>query len=124
MNRKAIFTGIFATLAAGAALAEQPSSGPYLGLLAGQTHASAKINDEDFGSFRFSTNAFTWGALAGWQFNQNFGAELSYLKPNTLAHVDSLKLKADAITGSIVGTLPIGDIWSVHARIGAAYTTT
>lgn len=60
----------------------------------------------------------------GYQFDQNWAAELGYTSFGTLfkSHDDNFNAsqKANAWTLSAVGTLPIGDRFGVFGRVGAA----
>lgn len=98
------------------AYAQQPS-GPYLGAALGSADISIDV-DEDA---TYKTDKFTWGVNLGWQITPYFGVEASYLKPSTIKEVigsDSVSGKLSGITASLIGTLPLNERWSVHARLG------
>jgi len=67
-----------------------------------------------------------WEIIAGWEFNRYLAIEASYLDAgnvNDKVYFDGLgevKLKADtnAVTASVIGTLPINAMFGVYGRAG------
>lgn len=118
--RKVTWTAasLAALMGSAGAMAQQPT-GPYIGVLAGST-------DADIDELDYSTDKFTWGAFGGYQFTPYIGAELGYLRPNKVTEdlggspPVTLSVRGSAITGSIIGTYPLGDVWSFHGRLGGA----
>lgn len=86
--------GAMAALVSTYATAQQPV-GPYIGLLAGEADISRDITDD----YTHSVDKFTWGAFAGWQFNQNFGFEVGHLRPGKITEsitdgIDTINVSA------------------------------
>lgn len=117
--RKSILAGAFAVVCVGTASAAE-GSGFYIGALAGSTDFNyAPAAD-------YSRKEFTWGLFTGWQLNEYFAAELGYYKPASIsssASGSSSKLSLHTIATSLIGSYPIGDKWSVFARVGAGFPT-
>lgn len=92
-------------IASSAAFAVQPGS-MYVGADVGKT----KIDD-------FSERDTSFGAFAGYNFNQNVAVELGYRR---LADISDfgVNLKADQIALSVVGTMPLQNNFSVFGRLG------
>lgn len=112
---KRCIAAVSALILTGAAYAAQPA-GPYIGALAGQT-------DFDVDSLDYSTDSFTWGAFAGWQFGQNIGVEAGYYRPKTVSEPlggGTLEVSTEMLAASLIGTLPLGDTWSLFGRAGMA----
>ncbi len=82
-------------------------------------------------SFTCAKTARTIGGLVGYQFDSNFGAELSYTdfgKPNATAIVSGVPVSGyvypTAFEFAFVGTAPIAKHFSFLGRLGVAITTT
>jgi OOP family OmpA-OmpF porin len=66
----------------------------------------------------------------GYDFNKNFGVELGYTSFGTVFDADdeegsaSITQKSNAITLSLLGTVPVVDWFSVYGRIGYAHFDT
>jgi hypothetical protein len=117
--RKGILAGVVAAACVGTdSAAEGP--GFYIGALAGSTDFNyAPAAD-------YSKSEFTWGLFTGWQFNKYFAAELGYYKPASITSSvsgASSKLSLHTIATSLIGSYPVGDNWSVFARVGAGFPT-
>jgi hypothetical protein len=110
-------------LYAACASAAQPV-GPYIGALVGETKLYDRETVDDT-ELVLDEKQFTWGAFAGYQFTQYLGAEVGYNKPRRLNLIrsddgDRVSFSTSAWTASVVGTIPLGNVWSLHARAGAA----
>jgi hypothetical protein len=112
-----VSAAILALAAATSVQAAQPT-GPYFGALIGET----KIKEAEID---LSEKEITWGAFVGYQFLPYLGAELAYYKPQKMVFRDEgsddgIWLGTNAWAASIIGTLPLGETFSFHARVGAA----
>ncbi len=134
-----------ATLACAAplapALAADPDSGPYLGI--GVNDSNFSITDDSgcwsywYCGGEWSRNGDSdtgWTATAGWRVNRWFALEATYIDAGTpkwddyAVYVPSLNgyydVEADvdfkATEIAAIGSLPLGQIWDVYLRAGAA----
>jgi OOP family OmpA-OmpF porin len=91
--------------------------GPYIGADIGQGHVDAHSG---LGSSA-SGDATAWGIYGGYQFNPYVGAELGYRDFGS-TNLDNFgsSSKAHAVQGSVIGTLPVNDIFGVYGRLGLA----
>ncbi|MGC4027756.1 MAG: porin family protein [Steroidobacteraceae bacterium] len=111
---------LVAAMGSAGALAQQPT-GPYIGVLGGK--AEFKVSE-----LNYKTDKFSWGLFGGYQFTPYIGAEVAYLQANKVKEnlggspPITLGVKTSAYTGSVVGTYPLGDTWSLHGRLGGART--
>jgi len=108
-----------AAFAAAIALPTQAANeaGPYIGADVGQGHVDAHSG---FGGSA-SGDATAWGIFGGYQFNPYVGAELGYRDFGS-TNLDNFgsSSKAHAVQGSVIGTLPVNDIFGVYGRLGVA----
>lgn len=80
----------------------------------------------DFDDYGVKGDGTSWEALAGWEFNKYLAVEASYIYSGNIedtvsvSGIGDVKLRANtkAITASVIGSLPIGDRFSVFARAG------
>jgi opacity protein-like surface antigen len=117
MKKKQMLLGLAAALAMSAAYADEPA-GFYAGGLFGSTEF--EIDDLDF-----SEDKLTWGLHAGYQFTPNFAVEGGYYKPKSIvetAGADEARISSNALAVSIIGGIPLNEVISIHARLGAART--
>ncbi|MFM4701829.1 OmpA family protein [Aeromonas bivalvium] len=63
-------------------------------------------------------NDTAWSLFAGYNFNENFGAELGYLNTGDW-QVDNEKFSSQGATLSAIGRLPLGEVFSLFAEGGA-----
>jgi OOP family OmpA-OmpF porin len=73
----------------------------------------------DFGGF--DDTATSWKAFGGYQFHDSFAVEIGYLDSGEAEESfagETLTISADGATASVVGMLPIGELFSLHARLG------
>lgn len=131
MSKKWIW-GALASVVTSAAMAVQPV-GPYFGVLAGTTEFSIDVpadDSEDAGRLGWNGDRLTWGGFAGWQFIPYLGVEVgiqgtrkfaeSFTDEDGIKYSTSYKLSN--VNASAIGTLPLGDTWSLYGRIGVART--
>jgi OOP family OmpA-OmpF porin len=120
MQAKKIILGVAAvglsTAIAASAVAAQP--GFYAGVQAGygNLHLGSGIDNKDKGlAGRIS---------GGYQFNNNFGAEMGWSKFHTVEQKYSTakaSLKTDVVDLVAKGTVPVADNFSVYGKLGGAY---
>lgn len=124
MNRKAIkFTALclaltgagFATLASAT-----PANGFQIGIDAGKSEAEKSCDNVS----NCDSADTTMRANVGYQFTPYVGAELGYSSFGTIfdSHDNQghASQEANAITASVVGTIPLGERFGLFGRIGAA----
>lgn len=107
-------TGVLVTLISTYAMAQQPT-GPYLGLYGGRAEV-------EFDDYPISMRSAGFGVFVGWQILEPLGIELGYFDANTMKTTLGEfrgELDAKALTASVIGTLPLGDHWSLFGRVGA-----
>jgi len=89
------------------------ADGPwYLGAGGGQS-------EFDIGGF--DDTATSWKIFGGYQFHDSFAVEIGYLDSGEAEETfagETLTISADGATASLVGMLPIGEQFSLHARLG------
>lgn len=84
----------------------------YLGAGGGQS-------EFDIGGF--DDSATGWKFFGGYQFHDSFAVEIGYLDTGEAEDSfagETLTVSADGATASLVGMLPIGEQFSLHARLG------
>lgn len=80
----------------------------------------ASIDDSIFG-VEVDSDSFSWKAFAGYQFNRHFSVELAYLDGADISETISghaATLDTEALQASIIGSWPLGDVFSVYGRVG------
>ncbi len=91
--------------------------GAYVGVDVGQGHVDAHsgLGNSSSGS------ATAWGLFGGYQFNPYVSAELGYrdFGSTNLSNFGA-SAKAHSVQGSVIGTLPVNDIFAVYGRLGVA----
>lgn len=90
------------------------------GFYAGAGFGLTQIEDEDQG-LSFKDNPLGWRLLAGYDFNENFGVEGSYINSGTAEDVvlgENVEAELSAFTLSVVGLLPISDSTELFGKIG------
>lgn len=89
------------------------------GFYAGVTLGNAKVNvPAAFGPATKNSDT-VYGVLAGYQFNQNWGAEVEYTGAGKFTTATATG-KADAFGVTAVGTLPMSDTFSLYGKLGFA----
>ncbi|MBV1776689.1 porin family protein [Burkholderiaceae bacterium DAT-1] len=90
----------------------------------GQTKTS--ISNED-GKLLDGKTSTAWSLGAGYRFDQNVAFELGYrdwgkqsLDVSAMGESAHVEDKAHALVGSVVGTLPLTDVFSLQGRLGYA----
>ena len=94
-----------------------PAVAADMGYYVGVNVGSAKIDSPGFDT----TTSF--GVLGGYNFNQNFAAEVAYTNFGTKDYPTLPGVKSDAWSLSGVGSYPINEQFSVFAKLGVASTT-
>jgi hypothetical protein len=113
-----------AILACSTAHAAQDHTGPYILVQTGQVHFDTGVDG------LFQTHRRSLGGLIGWQATPFLGIEAGYLDvQRSSLHLSTPTptgtLNFDAYTkvrgwlGTVVGTYPLGQRWSLFARAGA-----
>ena len=110
---KTTLVGIALLAACGTAQAAE-DSGVIFGVGAGQSHVESR---HDTG---FDGTSHGWKAFAGWRFNEYVAVEGAFLDTDRLKHTfdNGLReiLDGDLLQASIVGTWPLNEYVSLHAR--------
>ena len=112
MWKNAFILPVLFFFAATTAMAEGFYGGAGIGL--------TQIEDEDQG-ISFKDNPMGWRLLAGYDVNDNFGIEGSYINSGTAEDTvlgENVEAELSAFTLSIVGLLPVSDSAKLFARIG------
>ena len=88
---------------------------------------SAELS-EDFDEFDVDTDSTAYRLTVGWRFNDYFAVDGGYHNFGRFEQtfdVDgtptALSLKADGFTLGVIGSLPLGERWSLFARSGAFF---
>lgn len=127
MNNTAIAAAVFAVVTALPAAAAELSPW-YLSGVIGQS--SYKVNNADFSPFTVKSvdkKDTQFGVAAGYRFSPNLAFEVGYLdfgkaKVSTTfqgvgANFDG---KVSSVHASLIVGAPLGEVWSVYGRLGAA----
>jgi len=112
MLRKAIWISIAMLLASSPAMADGFYAGAGVGL--------TQIEEEDQGE-SFKDNSFGWRLLAGFDINESFGIEGSYInsgKAEDTLFGEDVEAELSAFTVSAVGLMPVGDKSALFAKVG------
>ncbi|MFM4804900.1 porin OmpA [Aeromonas bivalvium] len=105
-----------ALAAAGSTAAQAADNDWYTGIAAGWAYTH---DLEDFGkNADVDKDATALSLFGGYNFTENFGAELGYLYAGK-AGIDGVDFTSKGATLSGIGRLPLGDIFSVFAEGGA-----
>lgn len=119
MNRKQIIC-LAAIAAISTAAQADEVTGPYVALQLG-------VADFNFDTLpELDKSAFVWSPMFGWQATRNIGFEVGYFDVKKLKYVvgsDELTYKLRGFQGAVVATAPLGESWSVFARLGGAHGT-
>jgi OmpA-OmpF porin, OOP family len=104
------------------------AEGFYGAVDAGQTKAKDMCSGTNFGGYpSCATTSTAFRIGGGYNFTQNFGAELSYgnlgnLKVSDAANNFNQSNKVTTLQAAITGTLPIANGFSVIGKVGVART--
>ncbi len=112
MCKKLFWVPLMFLFAATGALAEGFYAGAGLGL--------TQIEDEDQG-VSFEDNPLGWRLLAGYELNENFALEGSYVNSGTAEDTvlgENVEVELSAFTFSAVGLLPVSDMVKVFGKLG------
>jgi hypothetical protein len=120
-----IFTMTFlvgSTLAAGAAFAQDQDV--VKGFYAGGAITQARFDDNNFSLSDVDDEDNSWKVIGGYRFNENFGAELSYidfgeLSARQLTGTGPVSAEAKGLSAYAVGFIPVPYV-DLFAKIGAA----
>lgn len=115
----------FAALALTAAMAAHADVQPgfYMGAGAGAT----KLDDDSFGDIDLDDSDTGFKVFGGYSFNQNFAVEASYFdfgeasgSFEDFVGTVNFDVGISGFNASVVGTLPVGDMFSLYGRLGYA----
>lgn len=112
MLRRALLVPFLILAFSTTAMAEGFYAGAGLGLL--------QIEDEEEG-ISFEDNPLGWRLLAGYDFNDNFAIEGSYVdsgKAEDEVLGEQVEVKLTAFTASVVGLMPVSDTVKVFGKLG------
>jgi OmpA-OmpF porin, OOP family len=119
MNKNAVLVGLVLLGATMSASAHDP--GPHQSSsYVGAGFAGFTVDERDFG-YEADDNGFK--LIAGFEFNQYFATELGYLGGATIVDrgpFDVEEVELRALTGSLVGRIPITSTLSVFGKAGIA----
>lgn len=90
------------------------------GFYAGAGFGLTQIEDEDQG-ISFKDNPLGWRLLAGYDINENFGIEGSYInsgKAEDDVFGENVEAELSAFTLAVVGLLPISDSAQLFGKVG------
>lgn len=90
----------------------------YIGFNVGESNFKAP--NGGFGRFNSEKNDTSYSIYGGGYFNKNFGMELGYTDFGRIARAGG-NTKAYGIDLSLVGKLPVNDVFAVTGRVGAIY---
>lgn len=100
--------------AAFAAPAFAEDQGVYVGLNVGQGNVSTA------GAGWSKSSDTIFGGLVGYQINRNFAVEGQFTGTGKATDVAGNTLKADALSVTAVGILPLNDAFSLYGKLGVA----
>jgi len=119
---KRLGLSVFAALALTAAMAAQADVQP--GFYAGAGIGSTKIDDDGFDDVDFDDSDTGFKIFGGYSWNQNFAAEVTYFDlgeaSGSFGVGDNFDVGVSGFGVSAVGTLPLGDMFSLFGKIGYA----
>ncbi len=107
-------------------------SGFYAELALGNADNKTSIKGYENGdlieTFSFSKSTNSYGIKGGYQFGQNFAIELGLQENGDATHTEvdefvtySDKIETSSTNIGVKGILPLGDIFSLNARLGLAF---
>jgi OOP family OmpA-OmpF porin len=111
----------FAAFALSAALAAQADTQP--GFYVGAGVGTTKVSDDAFDGSGIDDSDTGFKLFGGYDFNQNFAVEVSYLdlgEASISDAGDSLTVGVTALTASAVGRLPVSDMFALYGKLGYA----
>jgi OOP family OmpA-OmpF porin len=115
-HRARIGVLLLAVLASAGAQAADDGEGGYVGIGAGE----AKLEIDDF----IDENDTAWKIFGGWSFNRYIAAEVGYFDggdPSTTDGTVRRQVEADGFYAAAIGSLPLGDRFSLFARLAYAF---
>lgn len=110
-----------AALALMGATAAQADTQP--GFYAGASIGTTKVGDDAFDGTGIDDSDTGFKVFGGYDFNQNFGVEVSYVdfgEASISDAGDSLSVGVSALTASAVGRLPVSDMFTLFGKLGFA----
>jgi len=117
-----IYTAILFGILAVSAIAQEkkPARGWYVGATAGLSKVSGSRDISKTAS-TIDDDDQAFGILGGYQFNKYFGLEAGYLDMGSLGFESAdNNVSVDAVHFSAVGTLPLGQRFSLVGKLGSA----
>lgn len=122
---KRLGMSVFAALALTAAMAAQADEQP--GFYMGAGFGSTSIDDDGFDGIDFDDSDTGFKVFGGYSFNQYFAVEASYFdfgeasgNFDDFGDTVNFDVGVSGLNASAVGTLPVGDMFSLFAKVGFA----
>jgi OOP family OmpA-OmpF porin len=115
-HRARIGVLLLAVLASAGTQAADDGKGGYVGIGAGE----AKTEIDEF----IDENDTAYKIFGGWSFNRYIAAEVGYFdggNPTSTVGTQRLQVDADGFYAAAIGSLPLGDRFSLFARLGYAF---
>jgi outer membrane protein with beta-barrel domain len=112
---------VIAAFALAASMAAQADTQP--GFYAGAGLGTTKIGADELDNTGFDDSDTGFKIFGGYDFNQNFGVEVSYfdLGEGSIEDAgDSASIGVSGLSASAVGRLPLSDMFSLYGKLGFA----
>jgi OmpA-OmpF porin, OOP family len=93
------------------------------GFYAGAGIGTTKVGDDAFDGTGIDDSDTGFKVFGGYDFNQNFGVEVSYVdfgEASISDAGDSLSVGVSALTASAVGKLPVSEMFTLFGKLGFA----
>jgi OOP family OmpA-OmpF porin len=94
------------------------------GFYAGVTLGSGKPNVTPSALVISKSSNFIYGGLAGYQYNKNLAVEAQFTGVGKATDIAGNTVKADALSLTAVGLLPLNDSFELLGKLGVASTKT
>jgi len=110
-----------AALALMAATAVQADTQP--GFYAGAGIGTTTVGDDDFDGPGIDDSDTGFKVFGGYYFNENYGVEVGYFdfgEASASLGGDSLSVGVSGLAASVVGRLPVSDMFSLYGKLGFA----
>lgn len=114
---KSMLSVLIASALAFSSSAFAADKGFYLGGGLGQSRTTSSATN-------VATTGTSFKLLGGYSFNQNFAVEAEYVDLGSFAAVTGTDIKGNAFGVSAVGTIPLGEVFSLYGKVGATSVST
>lgn len=94
------------------------------GFYAGVTLGNGKPNVTTGAAALSKSSSFVYGGLAGYQYNRNLAVEVQFTGAGKATDVAGNTVKADALSLTAVGLLPLTDSFELLGKLGVASAKT